>query len=110
MSEVQLLIIVGIQRAGCKEGNEVWHRAAIAEDERWFALTRIYNCSFDNQVSQNYWHLAELDWDCEFGCTKIWGLIWYYPNLKPDAKGEVGEQSFALASRAGEFPSAPEIM
>lgn len=44
MSEVQLLIIFGIQRVGYKKEHEEWHRAAMAEDERWFALNRIYNC------------------------------------------------------------------
>lgn len=84
----------------------------MAEDERWFALTRIYKCSWFWQPGQ--WKLLApnlgLAWDCEFGSIKIWGLIWYYSNLKPDAKGEVGKQSFALASRGGDFPSAPEIM
>lgn len=61
MSWMKLLIVFGIQRAGCKEEHEEWHRATVAEDERWFALTRSYSRSFDNQVSDNYWHETQ-DW------------------------------------------------
>lgn len=33
----------------------------MAEDERLFAFTRNYSCSFDNQVSEKYWHVTQ-DW------------------------------------------------